>query len=135
MIHFFKLLVINYSIKNGDAHLKNFGLLYSSVKDIRLAPAYDVVCTTAYISHDIPALLMLGSKKWWDSKYLVRFGMQACDLTQKEVAVAVQECIDAMSKVKAEIDTRLKSEENEDKREILEMLVHSMGCLQSWSSL
>lgn len=127
LIHFFKLLIINYSIKNGDAHLKNFGLLYSGVKDIRLAPAYDVVCTTAYISHDIPALLMLGSKKWWDSKYLMQFGIQACDLTQKEVDTAMQECVDAMSKIKAEIDTRLKSEENEDKREILQKLVQSMG--------
>lgn len=127
LMHFFKLLIINYSIKNGDAHLKNFGLLYSGVKDIRLAPAYDVVCTTAYISHDIPALLMLGSKKWWDSKYLIQFGIQACDLTQKEVDTAMQECVDAMSKIKAEIDTRLKSEENEDKREILQKLVQSMG--------
>jgi len=127
LIHFFKLLIINYSIKNGDAHLKNFGLLYSGVKDIRLAPAYDVVCTTAYISHDIPALFMLGSKKWWDSKYLMQFGIQACDLTQKEVDTAMQECVDAMSKIKAKIDTRLKSEENEDKREILQKLVQSMG--------
>jgi len=57
------MMVINTLVQNGDAHLKNFGLLYENIDDIWLAPAYDVVCTTLYIQKDIPALHLLGSKK------------------------------------------------------------------------
>ena len=119
LLSFFKMIVINYTLKNGDAHLKNFGLLYSGIDDIRLAPAYDVVSTTLYIKNDIPALLLLGSKKWWDKKYLARFGTQTCDLTSKELDGAFNECEEAFKSVKEEILTRLETEENEEKKEIL----------------
>lgn len=119
LLSFFKMIVINYTLKNGDAHLKNFGLLYSGIDDIRLAPAYDVVSTTLYIKNDIPALLLLGSKKWWDKKYLARFGIQTCDLTSKELDGAFNECEEAFKSVKEEILTRLETEENEEKKEIL----------------
>ena len=42
---YFKMIVINHLVKNGDAHLKNFGLIYDNLDEIRLAPAYDVVST------------------------------------------------------------------------------------------
>lgn len=60
---FFKIIIINNLVKNGDAHLKKFGLIYKNISDIKLAPAYDIVCTTLYIKNDIPALNLLGSKK------------------------------------------------------------------------
>ncbi|MGN0368262.1 MAG: type II toxin-antitoxin system HipA family toxin [Wujia sp.] len=42
-------IVFNYLIGNTDCHVKNFSLLYSSdLKSIRLAPAYDIVCTRMY---------------------------------------------------------------------------------------
>lgn len=44
---FFKMVVLNNLLQNGDAHLKNFGLIYEDENSVRLAPAYDVVCTTA----------------------------------------------------------------------------------------
>lgn len=56
------MIVINFLLKNGDAHLKNFGLLYDDINNIRLVPAFDVVTTTLYIKSDIPALHLLGSK-------------------------------------------------------------------------
>ena len=43
------IIVFNYLIGNTDAHIKNFSLLYnSSLKSLRLAPAYDIVSTTVY---------------------------------------------------------------------------------------
>ncbi len=43
------LIVFNYLIGNTDAHIKNFSLLYGSdLKQIRLAPAYDIISTTVY---------------------------------------------------------------------------------------
>ena len=123
LIQFFKMTYLNYRLKNGDAHLKNFGLIYEGINNIKLAPAYDVVSTTVYIKNDIPALLLLGSKKWWDKKYLEKFGIQTCDLTKKEIENAIAECEKAINIIKNEITMRLQIEQNEDKKEILEKLV------------
>jgi serine/threonine-protein kinase HipA len=82
-----------------------------------------VVSTTVYIKNDIPALLLLGSKKWWDKKYLEKFGIQTCDLTKKEIENAIAECEKAVNIIKNEIIMRLQIEQNEDKKEILEKLV------------
>lgn len=41
---------------NGDAHLKNFSLTYPDGRAARVAPAYDLVCTRAYIPEDSLAL-------------------------------------------------------------------------------
>ncbi len=57
-------------IGNGDAHLKNYGLLYSepTQRDARLAPAYDIVNTTAYIPEDVLALDLAGHKSMFASR-------------------------------------------------------------------
>ena len=53
----FGSLVLSVMVRNGDAHLKNFGVLYASPGDtVALAPVYDVATTTAYIRKDAPAL-------------------------------------------------------------------------------
>ncbi|PUE63340.1 type II toxin-antitoxin system HipA family toxin [Arcobacter caeni] len=121
--NFFKMTVINFLVQNGDAHLKNFGLVYDGIEDIRLAPAYDVVCTTLYIKDDIPALHLLGSKKWWDKKYLLRFGVQSCDLTQSEVESCFEMCVNSLKTVLKEIKQRELKEQDKDKKEILNILI------------
>lgn len=45
---FFEQLALSVLVRNGDAHLKNFGMLYTHAQDARLAPLYDVVTTTIY---------------------------------------------------------------------------------------
>jgi serine/threonine-protein kinase HipA len=128
LLEFFKMTYLNYRLKNGDAHLKNFGLIYDGIDNIKLAPAYDVVSTTVYIKNDIPALLLLGSKKWWDKKFIEKFGIQTCDLTKKEIENAIFECENAIDIVKNEILIRLETEQNQDKKEILEKLVDIFNC-------
>ena len=45
----FKLFVLNCAIRNGDAYLKNFGIVYDDVTGpARLAPVYDLVSTIPY---------------------------------------------------------------------------------------
>lgn len=51
-----KLCVLNDVLRNGDAHQKNFGLLYDSLEEVRLAPVYDVLDTSLFLPDDIPAL-------------------------------------------------------------------------------
>ena len=46
---FYEQLAFSIMVGNGDAHLKNFGVLYRGVADdIRLAPMFDVVTTRIY---------------------------------------------------------------------------------------
>lgn len=45
---FFEQVALTIMVRNGDGHLKNFGVLYRSEKDIRLSPLYDVVTTSIY---------------------------------------------------------------------------------------
>jgi len=120
--NFFKMTVINYLVQNGDAHLKNFGLVYDGIEDISLAPAYDVVCTTAYIKNDIPALHLLGSKKWWDKKYLLRFGVESCELSKSKAQELFDTCHNSLLKIADEIKERMQNEKATQKRELLNKL-------------
>jgi len=128
---FFKMIILNNALQNGDAHLKNFGVIYSNQQDIRLAPAYDIVSTTAYIRKDIPALTLLGSKKWWGKKYLRRFGIETCDLTPMQVNKGFKDCEAALNKVQSLINERNKYEQEADKRQIME---HLLGLIQDFLS-
>ena len=51
MERFYKLLVFNYIYANGDAHLKNFSLIFNG-EDFRLAPAYDLLNTSLHVNGD-----------------------------------------------------------------------------------
>src|SRR5258708_32829145 len=43
----FALVVLSCAVENGDAHLKNFAVLYQDAEsEVTLAPAYDVITTT-----------------------------------------------------------------------------------------
>jgi len=66
----FDMVVLSCVVGNGDAHLKNFGLLYSdpTASDCRLAPAFDLVNTTAYIPEDVLALDLCGHKSFFAAR-------------------------------------------------------------------
>ncbi|MCL7945081.1 type II toxin-antitoxin system HipA family toxin [Marinobacter sp. ATCH36] len=124
---FFKMVVMNNRLQNGDGHLKNFGLIYENVASVRLAPAYDVVSTTAYIRHDVAALTLMGSKKWWNRKHLLRFGIQVCDLTAGQAERLFDECEAGLSELKVYVQRRLKGPLNEDQRNVLAHLDELLG--------
>jgi serine/threonine-protein kinase HipA len=46
---FYTLVLFNYLISNGDAHLKNFALLESKAGDHLLSPAYDLINTRIHV--------------------------------------------------------------------------------------
>lgn len=46
---YFTLVLFNYLISNGDAHLKNFALLENSSGDYLLSPAYDLINTRIHV--------------------------------------------------------------------------------------
>jgi serine/threonine-protein kinase HipA len=45
---FFEQVALSIMVRNGDAHLKNFGVLYRSETQAWLAPLFDVVTTSIY---------------------------------------------------------------------------------------
>lgn len=74
-LELFTLIALNCGLRNGDAHLKNFGILYDEVEgDAHLAPVYDLVTTTAYLEQDRMALTMNGTNQWPSAEDLVQFG-------------------------------------------------------------
>ncbi len=60
-------LLANILLANGDAHLKNWSLLYQDQTTPRLAPAYDILTTRAYIQNEAQYALKLGKTKHWYS--------------------------------------------------------------------
>lgn len=56
MLEFFRLVVFNYLIANGDAHLKNFSLMETAQGDYVLSPAYDLLCTALHVDDSRLAL-------------------------------------------------------------------------------
>lgn len=75
----FDIVALSCLLGNGDAHLKNFGVLYTdpSKEDCRLAPAYDIVNTTSYIPEDVLALDLKGHKTFFSAcEGLRQFGME-----------------------------------------------------------
>ena len=95
---FFEQLAFSVMVGNGDAHLKNFGVLYEGVADnIRLSPMFDVVTTRIYRYQRSPggpeledhtmALRLLSGKSQRSKTYplpeeLIRFGRDVCQVAQ-----------------------------------------------------
>jgi serine/threonine-protein kinase HipA len=63
---FIRRLVFNVAVGNGDAHLKNWSLLYPDGTNAVLSPAYDLVSTIQYLPDDDLGLNLAKSKRFED---------------------------------------------------------------------
>lgn len=93
---FFEQVAFSVMVRNGDAHLKNFGLLYRSADNIWLAPIFDVVTTSIYtytqyaggpeLQDRTLALKLFAGKNqtraYPSKKELEDFGQRVCGITQ-----------------------------------------------------
>ena len=119
-----KAMIMNHFLRNGDGHLKNYGVLYENdYEDANLAPIYDVITTTMYIKKDIPALYLGANKLWWKEKSYKNFAKQSCGFSLKEYEDIVDSCVDAIAKTKKEID-----DYNNESREVLGFLQDLKAC-------
>ncbi|MEA3222655.1 MAG: HipA domain-containing protein [Thermodesulfobacteriota bacterium] len=59
----FERVVLNFIIGNGDAHLKNYSIFYKDENNIRLTPAYDVVCSKLVIPDEEDSAIPINGKK------------------------------------------------------------------------
>jgi serine/threonine-protein kinase HipA len=105
---FFEYLVLCVMVRNGDAHLKNFGLLYehpTAAASPTLAPLYDVVTTTVYGYRDYRtertlvdrtlALKLNKEKRYPSRQELLKFGADVCHV--RDPAQVVARIANAMS--------------------------------------
>ena len=113
MTQFYKTVIMDYLLKNGDAHLKNFGVLYdSNFQNITFSPAYDIVTTVAYIYRDKPALTMFGKKVWWGKDELVRFGVEHCYFAKARALKIYDECQKALKESIREVEKTIEQDMN-----------------------
>jgi serine/threonine-protein kinase HipA len=97
----FTLLLLNYALRNADAHLKKFAVVYSTTEDVRLAPVYDIVTVTAYPEHsaDIPGLPLAGKRTWASGKLLAQYGGARLNLSSADMAACMAQVTQAIRKV------------------------------------
>lgn len=98
---FFKLTLLNIKIRNGDAHLKNIGIVYSELTGYRMgqrpatirqfSPVFDLISTTPYLPQDSMALTLTGSKRWPKWKVLEKFAKIHCRLNNKTIEKIVSD--------------------------------------------
>lgn len=62
---FARRLLVNILLANGDAHLKNWSLIYPDQVTPRLSPAYDILTTQVYIDGERQFALNLAKNKDW----------------------------------------------------------------------
>lgn len=88
----FDMVALSCILGNGDAHMKNFGVLYAEVTGpVAMAPAYDIVCTRLYLPDDNLALELMGNRSFFAARQgLLDFG-QRCDLSPAQVKARLLE--------------------------------------------
>lgn len=113
----FTLIALNCALRNGDAHLKNFAIVYEDVRfEARIAPAYDLVTTAVYLPKDTMALTLNGTTRWPTAKELKRLGETRMSSTPSKVKGILAHIEQAMADTLVEI--RLYAKEHPDFAEI-----------------
>jgi len=121
----FTLIVLNCALRNGDAHLKNFGIVYDDVLgEARLAPVYDLVTTAIYLPKDSLALALNGTTQWPDSKALRRLGETRMSGAPAKVRQIFERISDALAQTEADLLSHIR--EHSEFKEVGERM------LQEW---
>lgn len=99
LARYFEYVTLSVMVRNGDAHLKNFGVLYDHPggRTPELAPLYDVVTTSIYghedpqsgrvLSDRKPALKMAKVQVYPDRKTLLHFGRTICGVAKPDEVI------------------------------------------------
>src|SRR5579872_2770627 len=105
----FTLIALNCALRNGDAHLKNFGIVYDDVLgQARLAPVYDLVTTSIYLAKDSLALTLNGSTQWPTAKQLRKVGETRAGGTPAKIRQTLQRIDEAIQETAPEVRSYIK---------------------------
>lgn len=121
----FERIALSALLKDGDAHLKNFGLLYSSPDaSITPSPVYDVVCTAIYPDLDRELALKMNKSRVFPTPdalilFAEKFGIekeQAMDCIER-IEYAIDSTIDELDQ-----DARFNQDSNHTLTKITDVL-------------
>lgn len=98
----FEYIALSVLLRNGDAHLKNFSLVYDTPGgDVKLSPLYDVVTTNIYEIENpktgatkvdnMMALNMFKAKSYPSDEELITYGKNICMVKQPERVIELIE--------------------------------------------
>jgi len=105
----FILIALNCALRNGDAHLKNFGMVYDDVQgEARLAPVYDLVTTSVYLPKDSLALTLNGSTRWPTAKELKRLGETRAGGKPEKIRQVLERIAEAIQEITGEVRSYTK---------------------------
>lgn len=108
LLEYVARLVFIIAIGNGDAHLKNWSLMYPDRVLGRLSPAYDLVSTIQYIERDELGLNLGGSKTFGAislgnfERFARRLNVDAEPIVAR-VRATVEATLDSWSALRAEL--------------------------------
>lgn len=105
---FFSSVCLSVMVRNGDAHLKNFGVIYThpgALETVQLAPVFDVTTTTVYENYNPKsgrslvdrtlAIKMNKVKTYPCCQQLIEFGRKHCAVDRP--VVIIERIAEAMS--------------------------------------
>ena len=100
LAEFIRCLVVNILIGNGDAHLKNWSIIYADRINPQLSPTYDLVSTIQYIQDDRSALNLGGEKRFHkiDKEHFDRLARRM-DASPKFVLGVVMETVKSAQEI------------------------------------
>ncbi|HBT33061.1 MAG TPA: type II toxin-antitoxin system HipA family toxin [Pusillimonas sp.] len=121
----FERIALSALLKDGDAHLKNFGLVYEDPSSgILPSPVYDVVCTAIYPDLDRELALKMNKLRTFPSpdnliKFAQKFGVEKefAWETINRIEHAIDLVIDQLSQ-----DARFKNDPNKTLTKMLAIL-------------
>jgi serine/threonine-protein kinase HipA len=118
---FFASVCLSVMVRNGDAHLKNFGVIYThpeALETVQLAPVFDVTTTTVYENYNPKsgrslvdrtlAIKMNKVKTYPDRQQLIEFGRKHCSV--EKPALIIERIAEAMTQALANHQGRVNGE-------------------------
>lgn len=118
-------LLVNYVVRNADAHSKNIALYYSTLRDVVYTPAYDIVTTDAYahLANSAPGLAVGGRKTWAPGRVLEQFFKAQLGIPPAVYKERVERLCESAVEVGREV---IEAAKNEPRwREVAKGMVHS----------
>jgi serine/threonine-protein kinase HipA len=59
----FERVLLSFLLGNGDAHLKNYSVVETEDRALRLSPAYDIVCSKLVIPEELDSALTINGRR------------------------------------------------------------------------
>ena len=106
----YEQIVLSLIVGNGDAHLKNYAILYEDVTGAyQLSPIYDVVCTKPY-GDETTALSINNSRNYPHRTYLEKLGKAFGVREPKSIIDRISEAVDTICTDHMEIMKQLNAQ-------------------------